>query len=431
LAACAATLATFGLVAVGASPANAACPYLHCGNTDRLYAGDTLPSGDWVTSSDGVFTFDVQTDSNLVMVDANNKPLWATNTAAKPDGAWLLMQADGNLVMYRAGGTCGCGSDAYWSSGTAGHPGASFVMGTDGNAAVVLNGSVLWSTHTAPFPFTVSLTETAYAKPDKVTSVGVEGTGATVHIVCQTNVGADTGHGYNTRGNFTWDHISEGGWIPDFYVNTPLVGVDGFSVGVPRCHRSGPLTATSFLSAELGKFPVAPTQTTDGAWVDSSINTHTIGPLFNDGGDYWQSVPAESTSSALGAGNCQDLVLANNNFWWLFDPANGAVILNNVDTWGPDSAGGKDVNNGVTYHGYGRTWTTSNPLVGDIVVFGHGTFTPSGHVAVVVRVDNNSTAPGFVVAEMNVHQNGGGNGILDFRKINNGSSKDNVIAFIR
>jgi hypothetical protein len=53
----------------------------------------------------------MQTDGNLVCYDANGVPYWATGTNGNP-GAWLLVQDDGNLVVYSAAGA------ALWASNT-------------------------------------------------------------------------------------------------------------------------------------------------------------------------------------------------------------------------------------------------------------------------------------------------------------------------
>jgi surface antigen len=58
----------------------------------------------------------------------------------------LLMQRDGNLVLY------GHGQDgpgrALWNSGTAGHNGANLVVQGDGNIVIYHDGKALWSTKT-------------------------------------------------------------------------------------------------------------------------------------------------------------------------------------------------------------------------------------------------------------------------------------------
>ncbi len=46
----------------------------------------------------------MQTDGNLVLYSASNTPLWNTETQGNP-GAWLALQTDGNLVLYSASNT--------------------------------------------------------------------------------------------------------------------------------------------------------------------------------------------------------------------------------------------------------------------------------------------------------------------------------------
>ena len=410
-------------IALGTIPASASCSYTYCGTTSTLYAGQSLHTGDWITSGNGVFSLTMQSDSNLVLRDEAYVPHWASGTWSIPKGAWLAMQTDGNLVIYSADARCQCGVYPYWASGTNGFSGAYVAMQNDGNLVIYSStGYALWASNTWTYTTSMGAGESSYGKPDN--GVASNGTGwhsahSTVHVWCQTNVGADTGHWYSNGqpmpGNFTWDNLAEGGWVPDWHVETPVVGSDGYSSGVRRCQRNGPLTVTTTIANYLNTYPATPGAT----WLprDSSGNPlHSTGPLFNDGGDYWQSVHAEATGSALAAGNCQDLVLANSNFWWLFDTWNSGSVLNNVDTWGSASSN------------YGRLAVTSNPQVGDVVVFGHvQNWTPNGHVASVIRVDSD----GFVIAEFNFFgKNGGGNGILDFRKVTS-STPDDPIAFIR
>ncbi|WP_435271365.1 hypothetical protein [Streptomyces sp. 1222.5] len=52
----------------------------------------------------------MQTDGNFVVYDAGSQPLWSTHTAGN-SGAWANMQDDGNFVIYK-------GSTALWNSGT-------------------------------------------------------------------------------------------------------------------------------------------------------------------------------------------------------------------------------------------------------------------------------------------------------------------------
>lgn len=74
----------------------------------------------------------------------------APNEILQPDGRListngryvLLMQLDGNLVLYRAGG------DAIWASGTDGHPMATLGMQSDGNAVIYHDGVAVWASAT-------------------------------------------------------------------------------------------------------------------------------------------------------------------------------------------------------------------------------------------------------------------------------------------
>jgi subtilase family serine protease len=110
--------------------------------------------------------FLVQDDGNLVVYGSGGGPstggsLWSDGTyvhsatigsGQKLKGGWwaqakytrLVMQPDGNLVMYRKRD-----GKAIWSTGTSGHSGAYAYMQTDGNLVVYSStGTALWSTHT-------------------------------------------------------------------------------------------------------------------------------------------------------------------------------------------------------------------------------------------------------------------------------------------
>ncbi len=58
----------------------------------------------------------MQTDGNLVLYDTSNQPRWASGTSNHP-GAFLDMQDDGNVVVYRAGACGEHANDALWATG--------------------------------------------------------------------------------------------------------------------------------------------------------------------------------------------------------------------------------------------------------------------------------------------------------------------------
>ena len=67
---------------------------------DVLMAGARLLPGQRLTSPNGLYTFRVQTDGNLV-VYFNVSPIWASQTYGNPAIRDLTMRPDGNLVLTR------------------------------------------------------------------------------------------------------------------------------------------------------------------------------------------------------------------------------------------------------------------------------------------------------------------------------------------
>ena len=88
----------------------------------------------WI-SCDGRFGLIMQTDGNLVLyqgpcIDTRcGSPIWSSNTQSC--GGCVSMQGDGNFVVY---GTAGqVAGDACWGSGTNGHAGAYLQLQNDGD----------------------------------------------------------------------------------------------------------------------------------------------------------------------------------------------------------------------------------------------------------------------------------------------------------
>ena len=148
----------------------------------------------------------MQDDANLVVYSAGGTPLWNSGTVCTTAQAWdrtsgyvdrprpaqlrpgdamyssdrrtrLVMQGDGNLVLYS-------GAGALWNSRTAGNRGAYAVLQTDGNLVLYSAGNrPLWNTATM-FPANGSALVDAHlllVHPDRVELRGVttdSGTGA-------------------------------------------------------------------------------------------------------------------------------------------------------------------------------------------------------------------------------------------------------------
>jgi hypothetical protein len=126
-----------------------------------LLQGEELTAGHSISSASVRLV--MQADGNLVAYlrtsaypGAPAVPLWSTGTSGHP-GAYALMQPDGNLVLYRAGGGPATGG-ALWSTGTFGHPGAHTVLQDDGNLVTYSpTGTALWSTGTYARPQTLAV----------------------------------------------------------------------------------------------------------------------------------------------------------------------------------------------------------------------------------------------------------------------------------
>ncbi|MGW9029485.1 hypothetical protein ACWGQ5_36290 [Streptomyces sp. NPDC055722] len=121
------------------------------GHSQTIRPGQTLQAAWW---TQGQRTFLVmQNDGNLIMYrKRDSAAIWSTRTSGHP-GAYAVMQRDGNLVVYRKGGGPSAGG-ALWSTRTHGHTGAYAVMQNDGNLVVYKSGGgptaggALWATNT-------------------------------------------------------------------------------------------------------------------------------------------------------------------------------------------------------------------------------------------------------------------------------------------
>jgi hypothetical protein len=223
--------------------------------------------------------------------------------------------------------------------------------------------------------------------------VGWLNEGASVQVVCQINNGGqDIGDGGNFSWQLsrTWDQLTNGAWVYDHFITTPVQGSDGYSPGVPHC--GGPASLSTAI-------PITNPASVGGI----GVYGWTAGPIFNDGPGFTNANRAESLASAESSGFCQDLVMANTDYSFLWPD------INYVARWPQDAR-----NNGRN--------VSMTPVVGSVVVFNPGFHYwssthywdyGSGHVAVVVNVDSIS----YTVAEFNFHLGGGGTHIMDFRRI--------------
>lgn len=96
--------------------------------------------GDALWSQNGLFQLLMQQDGNLVLYRQDGLALWQSGTAGQPS-QYALMQTDGNFVIYGPFG-------AIWQSGTVGYPGAGLLMQDDGNLVIYFGQQPIWATNT-------------------------------------------------------------------------------------------------------------------------------------------------------------------------------------------------------------------------------------------------------------------------------------------
>ncbi|MBF0425265.1 MAG: hypothetical protein HQL66_05560 [Magnetococcales bacterium] len=108
---------------------------------DTLPSGTMLGKGQAVVSADNNYMATFQDDGNFVLYDLKFKrSTWASNTSGKTSDR-IVMQPDGNLVIYN-------GTSAVWASNTAGKSGAYLKLWTDGNLTIVQGSSIVWASNT-------------------------------------------------------------------------------------------------------------------------------------------------------------------------------------------------------------------------------------------------------------------------------------------
>ncbi|MFJ5984520.1 CHAP domain-containing protein [Lentzea sp. NPDC092896] len=110
---------------------------------DSLAADQRIYPNQYLTSSDGRFVLILQGDGNLVLYGAGFRALWSSGTAGRSVHS-VVMQGDGNLVLYGTGSR-----GALWASHTSGRGNSTLLLQTDGNAVLYSAAGASWSTGTA------------------------------------------------------------------------------------------------------------------------------------------------------------------------------------------------------------------------------------------------------------------------------------------
>jgi hypothetical protein len=115
---------------------------------DTLQANGRLELNQTLQSDNGQHTLVMQADGNLVLYDGwpgAPTAIWASNTAWMDPGlrpTYVEMQSDGNFVLYNSNRV------PAWDSGTWNHPGSRIVLQNDRNLVLFDPNGPIWASHT-------------------------------------------------------------------------------------------------------------------------------------------------------------------------------------------------------------------------------------------------------------------------------------------
>ncbi len=110
---------------------------------ESLVPGGSLSAGQYLISPDSRHRLIMQGDGNLVIYGPNGAT-WSTGTYGPATAPVTYVQSDGNVVYYPAPG-----QPAKWNAGTYGHAVTQLVMQSDGNLVLYGPGGPLWSSRTS------------------------------------------------------------------------------------------------------------------------------------------------------------------------------------------------------------------------------------------------------------------------------------------
>ncbi len=110
-----------------------------------LLTGQTLSPGQSLTSADGHYALDMQTDGNLVLYWINGRAgqiaLWSSRTHGN-DGAYAVLQSDGNLAVFNRT------AQVLWSSDTSSAGCTNLTVQDDGNLVLYSSTRAIWASKT-------------------------------------------------------------------------------------------------------------------------------------------------------------------------------------------------------------------------------------------------------------------------------------------
>jgi hypothetical protein len=148
-------------------------------NDTTLTAGQTLTEGQYLLSPDSQTVLTVQNNGDLASY-SDGQISWDTGTGGSTNH--LVMQTDGNLVLYNQSGV------AQWDSGTSGNPGAHLVLQTDGNIVLYsAANAALWATYTGSNPNHLDYVNTTLPTGRLYPGQSINTADGNYHLIMQTD----------------------------------------------------------------------------------------------------------------------------------------------------------------------------------------------------------------------------------------------------
>jgi hypothetical protein len=118
-------------------------PSTECG---VMRTNQGLSMGRSITSCDGRFVLTMQLDGNLVLSQNGVGPIWSSGTFGRGNLVIAAMQPDGNFVLQNRATNP---PTPIWATGTSNSPGARIVVQNDGNLVIYnAGGAPVWASNT-------------------------------------------------------------------------------------------------------------------------------------------------------------------------------------------------------------------------------------------------------------------------------------------
>ncbi|KAF5186337.1 Mannose-specific lectin [Thalictrum thalictroides] len=111
------------------------------GAADTLFGGTKLLTNQYLEN--GSYRLVMKGDCNLVLVSIKaRKDLWQTNTAGHGKSCNLLLQNNGNMVIFSD-------SDVVWASSASWGPNNKYILVLQSDGNLVIYGGATWESNTA------------------------------------------------------------------------------------------------------------------------------------------------------------------------------------------------------------------------------------------------------------------------------------------